>query len=81
MNYCFYIDVEYWRKVVGEEKFSKNQGHVCAHCTLEAVGGIDWQISYREPSEEMKRRRQAATRPCADSALLETAAARYESKP
>lgn len=59
MNYCFYINDEYWRKVIGEEKFSKSQGHVCAHCTLEAVGGMDWEISYREPSKEMKRQRQA----------------------
>lgn len=55
MNYCFYINDEYWRKVVGEEKFGNNQGHVCAHCTLEAVGGLDWYIIHSEPSENMNR--------------------------
>ena len=48
-NYCFYIDNEYWERVVGREDFKKNVGHMCAHCTLEALGGIDWYIIFNEP--------------------------------
>lgn len=50
MNYCFYIDDAYWIKVVGEEKFDKNVGRVCAHCTLERLGGLDWHIVWNAPT-------------------------------
>lgn len=49
MHYCFFIKDAYWIKVVGEEKFDKNVGHVCAHCTLERLGGLEWHIVCNEP--------------------------------
>lgn len=49
MNYCFYINDAYWIKVVGEEKFDNNVGHVCAHCTLERLGGLEWHIVWNAP--------------------------------
>ena len=51
INYCFYINDKHWRKAVGEEKFKKNQGHLCAHCVLERVGGLEWYIVWNEPGE------------------------------
>lgn len=53
-NYCFYINDEHWIKVVGEEKFNKNVGHVCAHCTLKRLGGVDWYIVFNEPSKKIR---------------------------
>lgn len=50
MNYCFYVNDAYWIKVVGEEKFDKNVGHVCAHCTLERLGGLEWHLVWNEPA-------------------------------
>jgi hypothetical protein len=52
-NYCFYINDEYWRRVVGGEWFEKNIGHVCAHCTLEKLGGLDWYIVWNEPAKNI----------------------------
>ena len=49
MNYCFYINDKHWKKAVGKEKFKKNQGHLCAHCVLEKLGGLNWYIILNEP--------------------------------
>lgn len=48
-NYSYYIDDEYWIKIVGEENFKKNVGHVCAHCALEKIGGVAWHLLFSEP--------------------------------
>ena len=45
MDYCFYMEDKYWRKVVGEKKFSKSVGILCGHCALEELGGKDWHIT------------------------------------
>jgi hypothetical protein len=58
MNYGFYINAEHWRKVVGQEKFKKNIGHVCAHCTLEKLGGASWYIIWNEPRENIERQQR-----------------------
>lgn len=58
-NYCFYINDEHWRKVVGEENFEKNVGRICAHCVLEELGGASWYIIWNEPSEEIRRQQDA----------------------
>lgn len=54
-SYCFYINDYYWLKVVGEEKFDKNQGHLCAHCVLERLGGLEWYLIWNEPTERVNR--------------------------
>jgi hypothetical protein len=54
MNYAFYINNYYWQKVVGEEKFDKNVGRWCAHCTLEILGGASWYITWNEPVENIR---------------------------
>lgn len=54
-NYHFHINDEYWLKVIGEEKFSKQVGRLCAHCTLQKLGGLDWYIIFNEPGEHMQR--------------------------
>lgn len=54
-NYCFYIDDKFWIKVVGEERFKKQVGHICANCTLEKLGGLDWYII---DCESMKKSRK-----------------------
>lgn len=54
MNYAFYINDSRWIKVVGEERFDKNVGRVCAHCTLERLGGCGWYIVWNEPADKMR---------------------------
>jgi hypothetical protein len=49
MNYCFYINDEHWVKAV-----SKKEGHQCAHCILEKLGGLDWMIIWNEPTERVR---------------------------
>ena len=48
INYCFYIDNKYWKKVVGEKNFKNNIGHFCAHCVLEKLGGLEWYIIWNK---------------------------------
>ena len=55
MNYCFYIDDKYWKKVVGKEKFKKNQGRICPHCVLEKLGGLNWYIIWNEPTQKISK--------------------------
>lgn len=38
--YCFYIADEFWLKAVG-----RKEGHVCAHCILHKLGGVEWEIT------------------------------------
>lgn len=47
-NYCFYIDSDYWLKAVGTRN-----GHVCAHCVLEQLGGLDWYIIWNEQAAKI----------------------------
>lgn len=54
-NYCFYINDTYWRQVVGEERFNNSQGRICAHCTLESLGGLDWYVVHNEPGEKQRK--------------------------
>jgi len=51
MNYCFYIDDKYWIKA---NKGVPN-GIQCAHCTLEATGGLDWYITQCEPIKKVRK--------------------------
>lgn len=55
INYCFYIDNKYWLKAVGKKKFDKSQGYLCAHCVLEKLGSLEWQIIWNEPSQKKRR--------------------------
>ena len=50
MNYCFYIDDKYWMKAVG-----KKEGHLCAHCILEKLKGLEWYIIWNEPTEKTNK--------------------------
>lgn len=50
MNYCFYVNDEHWMKAVG-----RVEGHVCAHCILEKLGGLDWMIIWNEPTERIRK--------------------------
>lgn len=52
-NYAFYINDEYWRKVVGGDRFKNRVGRICAHCTLQSLGGLDWYIIHNEPAEKI----------------------------
>ena len=45
-NYCFYINREHWQKAVG-----RTEGHWCANCILEKLGGLDWYIIWNEPNQ------------------------------
>lgn len=47
-NYCFYINDEFWMKAVG-----KAEGHHCAHCVLEMLGGLEWWIVWNEQTERI----------------------------
>lgn len=47
MDYCFYIDDVYWSRVVG-----KKEGYRCAHCILQGLGGLGWQIIWSEPLQK-----------------------------
>lgn len=58
MNYAFYLNVEFWRRVVGEERFRRNVGHVCAHCALEALGGNAWYIILNEPVRNIRQQQE-----------------------
>lgn len=49
MNYCFYIDDRFWLKVVG-----KKEGHWCAHCILEQLGGLDWYVILNEQAQKSR---------------------------
>lgn len=62
MNYSFYINDAYWIKVVGEEKFGQNVGYVCAHCTLERLGGLDWHIIWNEPTANIRQQAEESER-------------------
>ena len=42
MNYAFYI----------------NDERLCAHCTLEKLGGSSWYVIWNEPSENIRRAQQ-----------------------
>lgn len=53
-NYCFYINCAEWFKAVG-----RTEGHVCAHCVLEAIGGLDWYIIHNEPLERIRNNQEA----------------------
>jgi len=48
MNYCFYINDEYWQKAIG-----RDEGYQCAHCILEKLGGLEWYIVWNESSERI----------------------------
>lgn len=50
MNYCFYMNDKYWKKIVGEKDFNKNVGYICAHCALQKLGGKHWYIIFNEPN-------------------------------
>jgi len=50
MNYCFYINSEDWISAVG-----RTEGHQCAHCILEKLGGLDWMIIWNEPAERIRK--------------------------
>lgn len=50
IDYCFYINDEHWYKAVG-----KKEGHWCAHCILQELGGLDWYIIFNEPSAKMSQ--------------------------
>lgn len=47
-TYCFYINDEHWNKVTG----GTPMGRICAHCVLEALGGLDWYIIFNEPGHK-----------------------------
>lgn len=49
-NYCFYINGAFWQKAVG-----RDEGHWCAHCVLEKLGGLDWYIIWNEMGERMMK--------------------------
>lgn len=49
-NYCFYINGDLWLKAVGVR-----EGHWCAHCVLEKLGGLDWYVIWNQPVERMRR--------------------------
>ena len=50
INYCFYINDKHWLKAVG-----KKEGHWCAHCILEKLGGLEWYIIWNEPTYKSKK--------------------------
>lgn len=54
MNYCFYIYDEHWFKAVG-----KKEGHICAHCILEKLGGSHWTILWDKRSENRMKNEQS----------------------
>jgi len=49
-NYCFYINDEHWLKAVGGK-----EGHRCAHCVLEKLGGSDWYVIWNEPAARIRQ--------------------------
>lgn len=57
-NYCFYINNKHWKKVVGEQNFKDRVGRICAHCTLEKLGGLDWYIIWNEPTNNINKNAQ-----------------------
>lgn len=48
INYCFYIDSDYWMKAVGTRNVYR-----CAHCVLEHLGGLDWYIIWNEQAAKI----------------------------
>jgi hypothetical protein len=48
-DYCFYINDEHWLRAVG-----RKEGHWCAHCILQKLGGFDWYITFNEPASKMR---------------------------
>ncbi len=54
MDYAFYINDELWKKVVGQQWFDRNVGRICAHCTLQALGGLSWYIVWNQPLENIR---------------------------
>ena len=51
MNYCFYINDEFWYKATN----NVTGGIQCAHCTLESNGGLDWHIIQSEPIKKVRK--------------------------
>ncbi len=43
-SYSYYINIELWKRAV-----HRKEGHLCAHCVLEKLGGVDWYIIFNEP--------------------------------
>lgn len=66
MNYAFYVNDGFWRKVVGDSNFNKSVGRWCAHCTLEKLGGASWYIIWNEPTENIRRQTEEALADQAD---------------
>lgn len=48
-GYSYYINAEYWFRAKG-----KREGHLCAHCLLGKLGGVDWYIVLNEPVRNMR---------------------------
>ena len=48
-KYCFYINDEFWLKATDGVK----EGHLCANCILEKLGGLDWYIIWNEGTDKM----------------------------
>jgi len=45
IDYSYYINNDLWLKATGGVK----EGHICAHCILERLDGLDWHITWNEP--------------------------------
>lgn len=58
-NYCFYINDEHWLKAVG-----RKEGRRCAHCILEALGGLEWYVIWNQPTERMNAGAETEDEPC-----------------
>lgn len=61
-NYSFYVNEEHWQKVVGAEWFAGSLGRICAHCTLEKLGGASWYIFWNEPVANIRRQEEETAR-------------------
>lgn len=51
-SYSYYIDNEFWLRANGGVK----EGHICAHCILQDLGGVDWHIVFSEPMAVVAQR-------------------------
>lgn len=51
-NYTYWMQDTFWEKVVGQENYLKNVGILCAHCALERIGGLDWEITWNQKGYE-----------------------------
>lgn len=49
MNYGYRIDDQDWMKATG----GVQEGHLCAHCVLDRIGGEDWSIVFNEAASTM----------------------------